>query len=82
VGYASLVNVPSTELTTRDRVEPGMPSLSWLMNKLDGTQHAFDGQCVGGGCGGTMPLNQPQLTPAVRDAIRTWILNGATNDCP
>jgi hypothetical protein len=64
-----------------DRVEPGDPGASWLMYKLDGTQNQFDAQC-GGSCGGRMPLNQPQLSAGVRDAIRTWIMDGAVNDCP
>ena len=65
-----------------DRVEPGDPTLSWLIHKLDGTQGSFTAQCVNNDCGGTMPLSQPQLPTATRDAIRTWITNGATNDCP
>ncbi|HJQ83153.1 MAG TPA: PQQ-binding-like beta-propeller repeat protein [Candidatus Binatia bacterium] len=80
-GHANLVNVPSTELPTMDRVEPGSPTMSFFMHKLDGTQHDFDAGC-GGSCGGTMPLNQPQLSLSVRDSIRTWILDGAVNDCP
>jgi outer membrane protein assembly factor BamB len=80
--YGSFVGVPSTELPTHDRVQPGDPTASWLVIKLDGTQHAFDAQCVGGSCGGQMPLNRPQLPQAVRDAIRTWIANGAADDCP
>jgi outer membrane protein assembly factor BamB len=81
-GYASLVGVPSTQLPTMRRVEPSDPTTSWLVHKLDGTQNTFDAQCVGGSCGTSMPLNQPQLPAAVRDAIRTWITNRAMNDCP
>jgi hypothetical protein len=81
-GHASLVNVPSTQLPTMDRVEPGDPAASWLVYKLDGTQNAFDAQCAGGACGARMPINQPQLSAAVRDAIRAWIMDGAANDCP
>jgi hypothetical protein len=29
-----------------------------------------------------MPLNQPRLPQSVRDAISTWIANGAADDCP
>ena len=64
-----------------NRVLPGDPTMSWLMQKLDGTQTAFDAQCTGGFCGSTMPLTQPQLSPGVRDSIRAWITNGAANDC-
>ena len=82
LGYASIVNVASSRLPTMDRIEPGDPSLSFLMHKLDGTQTNFNAQCVGGSCGATMPLNQPQLTQGERVAIRLWITNGAVNDCP
>ncbi len=81
-GYANLVNVPSTEIPTMDRVEPGDPTTSWLMHKLDGTQGGFIAQCIGGGCGSSMPPAQPLLSSGVRNAIRTWITNGAIDDCP
>jgi hypothetical protein len=81
-GHANLVGVPSTQLPGRDRVRPGAPARSWLMQKLDGTQSAFDGQCVGGSCGEPMPLEPPPLDAAEREAIRSWIAAGAENDCP
>ena len=81
-GYASLVNVPSTELPSMNRVQPGDPTMSWIIQKLDGTQSAFNAQCTGGSCGSQMPIGQPQLPLSVRDSIRTWITNGAANDCP
>jgi hypothetical protein len=79
--WQQLVNIPSSELPSMDRVEPGLPASSFLMHKLDGTQGQFNAQC-GGSCGGTMPINQPQFTIAVRDSVRAWITNGAANDCP
>lgn len=79
-GYAALVNVPSTENPSMDRVEPGSPSTSWLMHKLDGTQGGFTAQCVGGFCGSQMPLGG-ELTLTVRNALRQWIIDGAVNDC-
>jgi hypothetical protein len=82
LGYANLVDVPSTLLPIRVRVEPGSPEVSWLMQKLDGSQNAFDDQCVGGSCGAPMPLEPPPLDAAVRDALRSWIASGAPNDCP
>lgn len=54
-GYASLVDVPSTQLPGRDRVEPGAPTLSWLVHKLDGDQGAFGALCAAGTCGDAMP---------------------------
>jgi hypothetical protein len=80
--YDSLVDVPSTELPGWDRVEPGAPERSWIMQKLDGTQAAFDDSCVGGSCGDAMPLEPPPLSQEARDAIRAWIAGGAVSDCP
>jgi hypothetical protein len=82
LGHANLVNVASFRLSTMDRVEPGDPSNSFLMHKLDGTQGTFNAQCLSGSCGSSMPLGSPLLAMSVRDAIRTWITNGAVNDCP
>lgn len=81
-GYASLVDVASSEHTTMDRVEPGDPDASWLMHKLDGTQGIFTAQCFGNFCGNRMPLGGPFLSQADLDAVRAWIANGAANDCP
>ena len=81
-GHASLVNVASTELPTMDRVEPGDPTTSWLVHKLDGTQGWFTSMCSGMFCGSQMPLGGPFLSLSERNAIRTWITNGAVNDCP
>lgn len=80
--YAHLVGVPSAELSDRLLVAPGAPDLSWLVQKLDGTQAAFDGQCVDGSCGGTMPLGETPLPTGVLAALRTWIAGGAIDDCP
>lgn len=78
--HANLVDVPSSELPTMDRVEPGNPGNSWLMHKLDGTQDWFTAMCSGGFCGQQMPLGN-ELPIDVRDAIRFWIDAGAANDC-
>lgn len=79
-GYASLVNVASTELPAMARIEPGDPALSWVMRKLEGTHDWFS--CPGGFCGQQMPLGGPFLSQPTRDAIRIWIADGALNDCP
>lgn len=80
-GYAALVDVAATEIPTMDRIEPGNPATSWVMHKLDGTHTAFTASCVSGFCGSRMPLGGDPLSPAVRDALRQWILAGAVNDC-
>ncbi len=79
--HANLVDVPSTEHPGMDRVEPTDPESSWLMHKLDGTQGDFSAECVGMFCGAQMPLGGPFLSAGERDAVRTWITNGAANDC-
>jgi hypothetical protein len=81
-GYANLVGVASTRLPAMSRVEAGDPTMSFFMHKLDGTQGMFDAMCNGGACGLQMPLGGDPLPVGVRDAIRTWILDGALNDCP
>ncbi len=81
-GYANLIDTPSSELLTMDRVEPGDSTMSWLMHKLDGTQGAFTAQCVGNFCGSRMPLGGPFFSEEELDAVRAWIDNGAVNDCP
>lgn len=62
---ASLVDVPSqNDPLTQDRVEPGMPDMSYLMDKIDGT----DPQQMPP----TGPLPQTEI-----DAISQWITDGA-----
>jgi hypothetical protein len=80
--HANLVGVASTELPTMSRVTAGAPTMSWMMHKLDGTQGGFTAMCSGMFCGSQMPLGGDPLSMEVRDAIRTWIMNGAINDCP
>ena len=70
-GYADLVDVPSVELPTMDRVQEGDPARSYLMLKLDGTHVAE------GGMGPPMPPTGELLPAADRDRIRQWILQGA-----
>jgi hypothetical protein len=81
-GHANMVDVPSTRLPAMDRVQPGDPTISWLMHKLDNTHSWFNAMCTGGFCGSQMPLGGPFLNLPTRNAIRAWITNGAENDCP
>ncbi len=62
---ASLVNVASIQDPAVDRVEPGQPDNSYLVHKIDGTAAS------------QMPPSGP-LPQAEIDAIRQWILDGAT----
>jgi hypothetical protein len=65
--YAMLVNTPSAEVPALQRVTPGDPASSYLIQKLEG--HAQ--------VGGQMPLGQPPLPQATIDVIRQWIVDGA-----
>jgi hypothetical protein len=72
--YASIVNVPSQEVPTLARVEPGAPDASYLVNKIEGTAAAV------GGVDTRMPLGQGALPAADIDLIRAWIAAGAPNN--
>ncbi len=65
--YALLVGVPSDEQPQLQRVDPGHPDQSYLIQKLEGTA----------AIGGRMPLNGTPLPQADIDAIRQWITDGA-----
>jgi hypothetical protein len=65
--YALLVNVPSTQVPNLMRVNPGNPSASYLVHKIEGT--AAVGQ--------RMPRNAPPLSQAQIDLVRSWIAAGA-----
>lgn len=69
--YGLLVDSPSTEAPTIDRVEPGDPDNSYLIQKLEGTAAV----------GLRMPANgPPYLTDDQIAVIRQWISDGATDD--
>lgn len=65
--YALLVNAPSTEVPSLLRVNPGDPSSSYLIQKLEGTAQV----------GGRMPLGGPPLPQETIAVIRQWIIEGA-----
>jgi hypothetical protein len=65
--YAMLVNAPSVEVPSLNRVTPGDPNNSYLIQKLEG--HAA--------VGAQMPLGQPPLPASTIAVIRQWISNGA-----
>lgn len=69
--YAALVGVPSIQVPSLDRVEPGDPDNSYLIRKLEG----------GPGITGTrMPQGGPFLSQATIDEIRQWIADGAPDN--
>jgi hypothetical protein len=65
--YALLVGVASTEVPAVQRVAPGNPDASYLIQKLEG--HAA--------VGARMPFGGPYLDTATIAVIRQWITNGA-----
>jgi hypothetical protein len=65
--YALLVGIPSTEVPTILRVDPGNPSNSYIIQKLKGIAAV----------GGQMPLGEAPLPAATIEAISQWISNGA-----
>lgn len=68
VSFAMLVNVPSVEVPSILRVDPGNPDDSYLIQKIEGTAAV----------GGRMPLGGSRLPQPTIDAMRQWITDGAT----
>ena len=69
--FASIVNVPSIEQSTLQRVKPGDPGNSYLIHKVEGTA---------GITGAQMPFGGPFLDQPTIDTIRSWITGGAQNN--
>jgi len=67
--YALLVGVPSSEVPSLLRVDPGVPDQSYLVLKLQGSP---------GIVGAQMPFGGPYLDQATIDVIRQWITDGAS----
>jgi len=67
--FAALVDVPSIQVNTIDRVEPGDPANSYLVQKLLGT-----------GILSRMPQGGPFLDQATMDMITQWINDDAPNN--
>jgi hypothetical protein len=65
--YNLLVGVASTEVPGLERVKPGDPDNSYIIQKLEG--HAA--------VGARMPLGGPYLTASTVAFVRQWISNGA-----
>ena len=71
--YALLVGVPSSEMPNLNRVTPGDPDSSYLVQKLEG---------AAGIAGARMPFGGPYLPQSTIDVIRQWITNGAPAGTP
>lgn len=74
LAYMNTVNVPSEELPSMDRVEPGDPDQSYLVHKVQGTHLDV------GGSGLRMPRGLEPLSDDQITRIRTWIQQGARNN--
>jgi len=68
--YALLVGIASAEVGSLQRVAPGNPGASYLIQKLEGSAAV----------GARMPLGGPYLDPATIAVIRQWIADGAARD--
>lgn len=65
--YNMLVGIPSVEVPSLQRVAPGDPDNSYLVQKLEGIAAV----------GARMPLGGPPLSAATIQVIRQWIAQGA-----
>lgn len=65
--YALLFGVPSVEVPALQRVQPGNPDTSYLVQKIEGTAAV----------GERMPLGGPPLPQSSIDLVRQWISQGA-----
>lgn len=68
--HAQIVGVPSQQMPSLRRVEPGNFADSYLYRKVTGT----------GITGDRMPPGAPQLSAAHLALVRDWIRRGAPND--
>ncbi len=65
--YSLLVDIPSTEVPSLLRVDPGNPTASYLIQKLEGLAAV----------GRQMPLGEPPLPASTIAFIVQWITDGA-----
>ena len=69
--YNEIVNVPSAQQPSLDRIEPNDPDSSYLYLKLTGDASIS---------GGRMPRGAQPLSQELLDLVRDWIERGAPND--
>lgn len=65
--YNMLVGIPSVEVPSIQRVAPGDPNNSYIIQKLEGTAAV----------GAQMPFGGPALSASTIQVIRQWIAQGA-----
>ena len=68
--YSNLVGVNATQAGGLQRVNPGMPGMSYLVNKLEGTHLDV------GGVGNPMPPGGPLSADKIM-MVKDWIAEGA-----
>ena len=69
--FNNIVNVPSMEVPSLFRVNPGNPNESYLFLKITGAPLIVGSQ---------MPLGRPTLSAEKIEIIRQWIENGALDN--
>jgi hypothetical protein len=69
--FASIVGVPSLQVPTFDRIEPGNPDDSYLIRKLEGGPGIMLSR---------MPQGGPFLNQATIDMVRQWTADGAPDN--
>jgi hypothetical protein len=75
-----IVGVKAAELSSMPYVTAGDPTKSYLMLKLEGQEHQYDGQCTDSSCGAQMPLEGAPLDATTQATIRSWIEQGALDN--
>ncbi len=70
--YNNLVNVPSSEIDSLDRIEPGEPDTSYLVWKIEGDSRIVPVRMPADG--------PPYLEDQAIELIRKWVLQGALNN--
>ncbi len=73
VAYRELVNAPSDQRPGMMRIAPNDPANSWVLVKLKADLATAAGTT-------RMPLNKPELSPALVEQLENWINRGAPND--
>jgi hypothetical protein len=68
--YGLTVDIPSVQMASLDRIEPGDPGASYLIRKIEGTNIVAN----------RMPLGGDPLPLPVIDMIRRWVSEGSLDN--